>query len=213
MKRNLISEKSKKELKEERRALQEAQRAAKAASQTKKNNPVKSEIEKTKEKSITIPVTKKNVVTKKVETKIVGKENSHEVNLFKHLYINRNNISQLINSKNINIHPAIIRLGVQYAERVIVGSNARCVALLAAVKQLIDDFERPLQADFTRGLEANLLQSKNYLDICRPSSVSMENALKHLQRQMSTLPSTIADKEVCCFFFFIIFFFFYNVKK
>jgi hypothetical protein len=34
------------------------------------------------------------------------------------------------------IHPAIIRLGLQYAEGVISGSNARCIALLAALKMV-----------------------------------------------------------------------------
>ena len=34
------------------------------------------------------------------------------------------------------IHPAILKLGLQYAEGVICGSNARCMALLAALKQV-----------------------------------------------------------------------------
>ena len=34
------------------------------------------------------------------------------------------------------IHPAIMKLGLQYAEGVICGSNARCVALLGALKQV-----------------------------------------------------------------------------
>ena len=34
------------------------------------------------------------------------------------------------------IHPAILKLGVQYAEGVICGSNARCVALLSALRQV-----------------------------------------------------------------------------
>jgi len=34
------------------------------------------------------------------------------------------------------IHPAIIKLGVQYMDGVISGSNARCIALLNAMKQV-----------------------------------------------------------------------------
>ena len=37
-------------------------------------------------------------------------------------------------SNSPNIHPAIIALGLRYAKGVIVGSNSRCVALLAAMK-------------------------------------------------------------------------------
>ncbi|XP_014216329.1 translation initiation factor eIF-2B subunit delta [Copidosoma floridanum] len=185
------SEKSKKQLKEERRAVQEAQRAAKAAVPADKiKKPV---CEKKDDKAVTI--VKKEAGTKKTVTLSAGKDNSNAVDLFKHLYIDRNNIARLLNSSYNNIHPAIIRLGVQYAEKVIVGSNARCVALLAALKQLTNDFECPLQADFTRELEASLVEAKKYLDFCRPFSVSMENALKHLQRKMCTFPATISDKE------------------
>lgn len=187
-------ERSKAELRAERRAKQEAQRAAKQAVVNDKKKVVKPEKVVLKEKS-PAPVSKEEPV-KKVVIKSEVKDNPHEVNLFKHLYINRKNISQLISRSNVKIHPAILRLGVQYAEKVIVGSNARCVALLAAVKQLIRDYERPSQADFTRGLETSLQESINYLNFCRPSAVSMQNALKHLKWQMSTLPSTVPDEEV-----------------
>ena len=192
-------DKSKAELRAERRAKQEAQRAAKAASLVEKQKPVKVLSQKPKEKS---PLVSKDESVKKTVVKSEAKENAHEVNLFKHLYINRKNISELINDRNIKLHPVILRLGVQYAEKVIVGSNARCVALLAAVKQLIEDFERPSQADFTRGLETSLQESVNYLNSCRPLAVSMQNALKHLKWRMTTLPSTVPDQEVCLIFFF-----------
>ena len=37
---------------------------------------------------------------------------------------------------NSNIHPAVIKLGVQYAKGIICGSNARCVALLLAFRKV-----------------------------------------------------------------------------
>ncbi|XP_011505514.1 PREDICTED: translation initiation factor eIF-2B subunit delta [Ceratosolen solmsi marchali] len=188
-----IEEKNKLELRAERRAKQEAQRAAKQALLTNKLKTVEHIPEKIQEKSVTL--TSKDKLVKTTCAKSEIKENLHEVNLFKHLYINKRNISEHINNNNLNLHPTILRLGVQYSEKVIVGSNARCVALLAAVKQLIEDFERPSQADFTRGLETSLQQSLKYLNSCRPSAVSMQNAVKHLKWQMSTLPSTISDKE------------------
>ena len=48
---------------------------------------------------------------------------------------------------NNHIHPAIIKLGVQYAKGIICGSNARCVALLLAFKKVspyIDAINPPL---------------------------------------------------------------------
>jgi hypothetical protein len=35
-----------------------------------------------------------------------------------------------------DLHPAVMRLGMQYADRVVVGSNARCIALLNVLKQV-----------------------------------------------------------------------------
>lgn len=120
---------------------------------------------------------------------------NHEVNLFKHLYDERQLALVHVASVNSSIHPAIVRLGVQYADKVIVGSNARCVALLAAVKRLIEDFQRPQHADFIRGLEARLQESVAYLHHCRPLAVSMQNALRHLKWQMTQLPPTLSDKD------------------
>lgn len=55
----------------------------------------------------------------------------------------------VLHSVYMSIHPAIIKLGLQYSQGVICGSNARCVAMLAAFKkvstqyapqrQLVDD--------------------------------------------------------------------------
>lgn len=186
--------KNKAELREERRAKQEAQRAAKQALSSDKKKPVKIVSKKMQERPAAR--VKKEELVKKATSKPDVKDNPHEVNLFKHLYINRRNLSHLTNRSDVQIHPAIVRLGVQYDEKVIVGSNARCVSLLAAIKQVLEDFERPSQADFTRGFESTLKESVNYLNFCRPSAVSMQNALKHLKWQMSTLPSTMPDKEV-----------------
>ncbi|XP_012284821.1 translation initiation factor eIF-2B subunit delta isoform X2 [Orussus abietinus] len=182
--------KSKAELRAERRAKQEAQRAAKQESVISKSKKKTTDDTKVP----TTPV-KDNDSVKKIVKKSVISENPHEVNLFKHLYQKQELSLHNLPSLNTSIHPAIIRLGVQYASRIIVGSNARCVALLAAVKQLIEDFERPSQADFTRGLEASLKECVTYLQSCRPLAVSMQNALKHLKRQMTQLPTTISDHD------------------
>jgi hypothetical protein len=35
-----------------------------------------------------------------------------------------------------DLHPAVMKLGMQYADRIVVGSNARCIALLNVLKQV-----------------------------------------------------------------------------
>lgn len=188
--------KSKAELRAERRAKQEAQRAAKQQILLEKNK-IKSKEQSNNDKSVITETVKKIVIP----IKTIQKRNTHEINLFKHLYHEREQSIVNVPFVNSNIHPAIIRLGTQYANKIIVGSNARCVALLAAVKQLIYDFERPPQADFIRSLEANLQESIAYLHYCRPLAVSMQNAMRHLKWQMTQFPSSLSDINVSLFFF------------
>ncbi|XP_067206408.1 translation initiation factor eIF2B subunit delta isoform X2 [Linepithema humile] len=181
--------KSKAELRAERRAKQEAQRAAKQQQQltkdkAKADEPVKPCVETTSE-----------CLVKKSVAKSVTKEDTHEINLFKHLNYERELSLINIAIVNSNIHPAIVRLGVQYKSKVIVGSNARCVALLAAIKCVVKDFEKPAQADFIRGLEASLQESLAYLRRCRPLAVSMHNAMRHLNWQMTQFSPTLSDEE------------------
>ena len=190
---NAQGEKSKAQLRAERRAKQEAQRAAKQEQADKlKQKPV--------QKVETRPQASEPI--KKTSPKVVSKENLHQVNLFKHLYYERETTLANFSALRSKIHPEINKLGIKYASKIIVGSNARCVDLLRAVKQLVEDFERPSQADFTRGLEASLQDSALYLHHCRPLAVSMQNALKHLKWQMSLLPTTISDHEVSMIFVF-----------
>ena len=77
----------------ERRAKQEARRAAKQQQQLTKEA-------KTKEPA-----------KPRVEATCVTKEDTHEINLFKHLYHKRK-LVYLNVAVNSIIHPAIVRLGV-----------------------------------------------------------------------------------------------------
>lgn len=195
--------KSKSELRAERRAKQEAQRAAK---ELEKSQKIKSKVSdkvvtqgKKVEAGETIPVakTKEEEAVKKVVKKVTGSGViNHEMNLFKHLYHAREQCHVDVPVVNSHLHPAIVRLGVQYKDKVIVGSNARCVAFLSALKQLICDYERPSQADFTRGLESAFQESMAYLHYCRPLAVSMQNALKHIKWKMNQLSRNLSDDTV-----------------
>ncbi|XP_077261054.1 eukaryotic translation initiation factor 2B subunit delta [Temnothorax americanus] len=180
---------SKAELRAERRAKQEAQRAAKQQQSSAKDSAKSEESLKPPVETVSKCSAKKSVV------KSTMKENVHEVHLFQHLYQERQQSLFNIATVNSNIHPAIVRLGVQYASKIIVGSNARCVALLAAIKRVIRDFVKPPQEDFTRGLEAYLKESLKYLHHCRPLGVSMRNAVRHIQWQMTQFSTTLSDEE------------------
>lgn len=170
--------------KAERRAVQEAQRAAKAAAQTEKEKQMAS-MQKKPTKIPSEPAKSANPFPAKV---IQPKETHpvlHRVKLFNHLYTEKRDLNVPVNS-NI-IHPAIIRLGIQYANGIIVGGNARCVAFLKAIKELVVDYITPEQQEYNRGLEALLSASVEYLRDCRPLSVSMINALRYIKWQITRL--------------------------
>lgn len=179
-KNDVIEEKSKAELRAERRAKQEVQRAVKQQLLLKNSKENKN----TSEHPIKTSVKKDH-----------KDEDIHGINLFKHLSQGRN--LALFNrfTVNSNIHPKIIRLGVQYADKVIVGSNARCLALLIAIKDVILCFKKPENVDFIRGLDANLQESVAYLNHCRPLAVSMQNALHHIKWQMTQSSSLSSDES------------------
>lgn len=68
--------------------------------------------------------------TKKI---ISLKLSQHKVKLFNHLYADKGP-GNVLNSHTI--HPAIVKLGAQYANGNIVGSNARCIAFMERIKKV-----------------------------------------------------------------------------
>lgn len=196
--------KSKAELRAERRARQETQRTAKASNQQqqqqsqlpekKKQSSVKDSSSAPRSRQVSENAISGCASAKR--TARVRREDSHEIKLFKHLYDERELSSFDITVNSNIIHPAIVRLGMKYASKTIVGSNARCVALLADVRRMIEDFEKPAHADFVRGLEASMQKAMAYLHHCRPIAVSMQNAMRHLKWQMAQFSPTMSDSEV-----------------
>lgn len=124
-----------------------------------------------------------------------------KVGLFSHLHQYEKDLSltqeiSLGSAGNSNIHPAVIKLGVQYAKGIICGSNARCVALLLAFKKLIADYVTPPQKELCRDLDAKIKPNISFLTQCRPLSVSMGNAIKYLKLQITHTPPDMAEDRV-----------------
>jgi translation initiation factor eIF-2B subunit delta len=84
-----------------------------------------------------------------------------------------------VNSKVV--HPAIVNLGLQYANGLIRGGNARCVAFMEALKQVIMDYEAPADKAFKHDFIPYLEPQIDFLKRCRPMSIGMGNALKHFK--------------------------------
>lgn len=126
--------KAKPATKAERRAIQEAQRALKAKSLEEKK-PAKPSVKKLSEtplkKSPDAKLPTSATPLKSVSNSVPSKVSAlHKVKLFKHLYLDKCNLNINVNQK---LHPAIIKLGLQYESDSIVGSNARCYAFINAM--------------------------------------------------------------------------------
>lgn len=184
--------------KTERRAIQEAQRAAKAGKTADKTAPQTSKKEiteskeatRTKSKQLNTPSTSSASSARKV---VVKKPQQHRVKLFNHLYTD---VSPAAILNSSTIHPAIVRLGAQYSGGIVKGCNARGLAFMSTIKSVIAEYETPSQKEFSRGLENVIKLCGTYLQQCRPLAVSVTNAMKFIQFQLRQLNKSESDAEV-----------------
>eukprot|EP00092_Neocalanus_flemingeri_P082989 GFUD01104087.1.p1 GENE.GFUD01104087.1~~GFUD01104087.1.p1 ORF type:complete len:725 (+),score=224.08 GFUD01104087.1:61-2175(+) len=194
------AEKSKAELKAERRAKQEAQRLAKTQSQEQKQKP---------ESKIRVPDEIK-ADDKKTEKKLLKTLNSQnvpvrtkaqrQVGLFSHLHQYEREVSVTRNLPVVggSLHPAIIQLGIQYAEGEIVGSSGRCVSLLLALRTLLLDLVPQLNstAELYKEIDNIMKPNITFLKQCRPLSISMSNAIRYLKREVMGFDRNLSLEEV-----------------
>ncbi|GFX09696.1 translation initiation factor eIF-2B subunit delta [Trichonephila clavipes] len=200
---------SKAQLKAERRAKQEAQRAAKQAKNAEKapskapptpaleENEQKIAVDKSKSSAVK-PTTSettepaKNKVLQKPSTE---REIYRKSQFFSHLPQCKDLSIKQLNDMHQKIHPAIIELGSYYNNGILCGSNARCVGFLAAFREVLRDYKTPPNKEFSRDLESKLKTYLNFLNSCRPLSISITNSVRFLQYQISYIPNGIKEEE------------------
>lgn len=196
-----VQQLSKAEAKRQRREKQEAQRLAKGKAKeggsaaTKKEAAAPPRVPDNIKADL--PDTQKKVAKKLEKQQIPQRTTAQrKIQLFNHLvqYEREALLTRQFSSID-GVHPAIRRLGLQYAEGVICGSNARCVALLEALKMMISDYTTPPKEDLCRDLAAKMKPNISFLNHCRPKSVSMGNAIKHIKWHISQTPGTMKDSE------------------
>uniref|UniRef100_A0A8D3AJB6 Translation initiation factor eIF2B subunit delta n=1 Tax=Scophthalmus maximus TaxID=52904 RepID=A0A8D3AJB6_SCOMX len=204
--------KSKAELKAERRARQEADRASKQGSKKGEVGPQASAGKPKAPPSELQPVVKRLPehmqvdnpdVLKKLAKKLERQQiplrldYGYKVSLFSHLhqYSRKAPLTQQLSIPSTVIHPAIVRLGLQYSQGIVAGSNARSVALLHAFKQVISDYTTPPNEELSRDLVNKLKPYISFLNQCRPLSASMGNAIKYIKKEISNIPSQCKEEE------------------
>ncbi|XP_012736173.2 translation initiation factor eIF-2B subunit delta isoform X1 [Fundulus heteroclitus] len=212
--------KSKAELKAERRARQEAERASKQGKKGDPGQPGAAGKPKAPASELQ-PVVKRlpehiqvdnpdvlKKLAKKLERQQTPGQNSakkiplrldygYKVSLFSHLhqYSRKAPLTQQLSIPSTVIHPAIVRLGLQYSQGIVAGSNARSVALLHAFRQVIRDYTTPPNEELSRDLVNRLKPYISFLNQCRPLSASMGNAIKYIKKEISNIPSQCKEEE------------------
>lgn len=183
-------EHSKKEklTKAERRALQEAQRARKAAERASGAVSGKARLQYDDPKRVAKHAKKQQVQRTKLQK---------QVPMFSHLpqFERETSLSFHVGFASKDIHPAVLRLGLKLAEGVFRGSTSRCIAMLTAFKEFIGDYCLPEDQVFSRDLQKKLQPQIRFLIDCRPQSISMGNAISYLKMCISKIPNEIDESE------------------
>ncbi|KAL2773724.1 translation initiation factor eIF-2B subunit delta isoform 3, partial [Daubentonia madagascariensis] len=201
---------SKAELRAERRAKQEAERALKQARKGEQGGPppqacpstdgeTPSGVKRLPEYTQVDDPTLLRKLVKKPERQQVPtrKDYGSKVSLFSHLpqYSRQNSLTQYMSIPSSVIHPAMVRLGLRYSQGLVSGSNARCIALLRALQQVIQDYTTPPNEELSRDLVNKLKPYISFLTQCRPLSASMYNAIKFLNKEITGVSSSKREEE------------------
>eukprot|EP00762_Andalucia_godoyi_P000428 ANDGO_03210.mRNA.1 Translation initiation factor eIF-2B subunit delta len=95
----------------------------------------------------------------------------------------------------LDIHPAFIRLGLMYGEHKILGSTARATALISCLKQFVNDYVTPEDKELARDLNVRLTHQIDYINTCRPKSISMGAVLQYLKQCLSLIKPGMSEAE------------------
>lgn len=148
-------------IKSERRAKQERQRA-----------------EKTRSDSLRRVRQQSNSTTKKKD----ASQESH-TNFVSHLPVSKRPNTDL----HKNLHPSVLTLGLLFWDYKIVGSNARCIAVLETLRKVIEDHQPPASATFTRDIQKHLEPHIDFLLNIRNFSLSVREMIRYVKKFMSDL--------------------------
>jgi translation initiation factor eIF-2B subunit delta len=197
----------KKMTKAERRALQEAQRAAKAAKGEPGGNSKQKETQdKTGEKE------RRDVRKdeKKDEKDKGGKHQQRRLpataipstlSFFDHLprrqHFTMDEIAAIAAEKSIPI-PCLL-LGMKMEEGSLRGTNARSLEFLKMIDEVVTSFELSEGQSFTREFTVAVKNMVSFLVQCRPLSPAMGNVVKSIKAELGHLAtqSSLSNEEAC----------------
>jgi len=144
----------------------------------------------------------KSMAKAKRNQALLRTEVQKKVPWFQHLpqYEREASLSARLTQRNDgDIHPEVLKLGLKFAEWMIVGGNARTRAMLLAFSRVVADYSPPKDhetgADVSRHLDGRLKPMISYLVACRPLSIGMGNAIRWLKGRIAHLPPKLSISE------------------
>lgn len=176
----------KKMSKAERRALQEAQRAAKAAAKVQNKPAAKEPVEKS------TPATATSNTVKAVSNAKEKQETPEPASFFDHLprqgHFSMEDLANIATEKAIPV--ACISLGVQMLEGTLRGTNNRSLAFLQMIDSAISSFELSEGQSFTREFTIAVKNMVSFLVRCRTLSPAVGNVVKSIKAELGRLAQT-----------------------
>ncbi|KAG0644100.1 hypothetical protein HOY80DRAFT_997213 [Tuber brumale] len=107
-----------------------------------------------------------------------------------------------INNAHPDVHTAILTLGVQMNQFILVGSSARCLGFMLAMKRLINDYECPAGATISRHLPGHYFSRQiDYLISARPMSTALGNSIRWLKTEIAAISPELSEeaaKKLLC---------------
>mmetsp|Transcript_42533 Transcript_42533/g.51658 ORF Transcript_42533/g.51658 Transcript_42533/m.51658 type:complete len:676 (-) Transcript_42533:621-2648(-) len=214
-------QKTKAELKAERRAKQEADRARKAAAADAASagsggsGAEKKGGKKVDDDQISLRSTTSNV--DKAQSKAGGKqsassaqgskkvvERSRKANeLFAHLpqFDNEAHKAKILSkmtfdrSSTAPIPRIVLELCLQFLDGSVHGASERTVALLQTLQQVINEYKTPPEKTLSRDLTSRINNIIDFLINCRPMSVSMGNAIRFVKHKIANIDINLSEEQ------------------
>lgn len=97
--------------------------------------------------------------------------------------------------KGQDLHPSMVRYGLQVHSLDIVGSNSRAIALAQAFRDVISDYETPAGETLSRHLDAHLKHQINYVVACRPNAVSTGALIRYVKLEIASIAHDMPDSD------------------
>jgi translation initiation factor eIF-2B subunit delta len=114
--------------------------------------------------------------------------------MFGHLETREERISSTPKIASI-VHPSILSLTLKISTYKIVGSSARCIAMMRAFKDVIISYKTPEGTSLQRHLTGHLSHQIEYLKTGRPLSISMGNAIRWLKQKISIIEINTSEEK------------------